>query len=521
MAFDISRRAIIGGGLCLTGAALAAPGELRAMWRAGYPFTLGVASGEPSPDGMVLWTRLAPTPLAADGGMPSRRVPVRWEISATADFAKPLRGTAYADPAWGHSVHVEVRGLAPGRAYWYRFIAGGEVSPVGRTRTAPAPGQAVDKLRLCFGSCQKYEVGHYAAWRHAVADDPDLILFLGDYIYEGNPSDSGVRRHQNPEPKDVGGYRVRYATYRSDPLLQAAHAAAPWVVTWDDHEVANNYGGGEDEQNSDPVAFLLRRAAAYQVYWEHMPLRFGARPKGPNAALYRTIGWGDLAAFQVIDDRQYRDPPPCQAPDAIAKHIPTIDKVLDCAERNLASRTMLGGAQEAWLNRALDTSHAQWNLLAQQTLMMPLAMADAQHPEQGPMWNTDRWDGYPATRARILRRLRDAKTANPLILSGDIHSFVAGDHADPDDPRRLVASEFVGGSITSLNHSPYPDHPTEENPGFRFSNIEKRGYGRVELHRDRCDVTFRGVVDARDPQSAAIDLAHFTVESGRVGMQKG
>ena len=274
----IARRTLVGG-------ALAAP-ALPAFGRAGalgpeqlFPF--GVASGEPSADGMVLWTRLARDPLADDGGMPRTRVPVRWEVFADEALTLPVRaGNAVADPRWGHSVHVEVSGLAPSRTYWYRFLAGGNASAVGRTRTAPATGAMAERLRFCFGSCQKYENGFYGAWANAVADDPDLIVFLGDYIYEANPSVGTIRTHLNPEPVDVAGYRVRYATYRLDPLLQAAHATAPWIVTWDDHEVANDYAGLLDRQNDDPTVFAQRRAAAYHVYYEFTPLRASARPMG-------------------------------------------------------------------------------------------------------------------------------------------------------------------------------------------------------------------------------------------------
>lgn len=259
-------------------------------------FTLGVASGEPTADGMVLWTRLAPAPLQPDGGMPRRVVPVRWEVFADEHGRRPVRsGETLASPALGHSVHVEVDGLAPDRFYWFRFVADGQASAMGRTRTSPAAGAMVDRLRFCFGSCQKYENGYYGAWANAVADDPDLILFLGDYIYEADPSVGTIRRHLNPEAVDLAGYRVRYATYRLDPQLQAAHAIAPWAVTWDDHEVANDYAGLIDQRNGDPQAFARRRAAAYQAYYEFMPLRRRSRPRGADMRLYRTLDWGRLA----------------------------------------------------------------------------------------------------------------------------------------------------------------------------------------------------------------------------------
>ena len=267
----LTRRALIGGGSAaiLTVAARGAERLPTGL------FTLGVASGDPLPDSVILWTRLAPQPLDAAGGMPPIAVPVRWQVATDERFAHIVRaGEARAEPRWGHSVHVDVRGLRPASRYFYRFLAGGETSAVGRTRTAPAAGTPVERLRLAYGSCQKYESGFYAAYRHLVADDPDFVLFLGDYIYEGAPTaKDAVRLHRNPEPMDLGGYRVRYATYKSDPLLQAAHHAAPWVLTWDDHEVANDYAAALDQNNTDPAAFLLRRAAAYQAWYEHQPVR--------------------------------------------------------------------------------------------------------------------------------------------------------------------------------------------------------------------------------------------------------
>lgn len=515
----ISRRSFAGAALIGT-LSLLGTRESRALLAGSNPFTLGVASGDPRPDGVVLWTRLATFPLAPDGGMGTVPVQVRWEVSPDESFRAPRHGIAIAEPAWGHSVHVEVDGLAPDQSYFYRFIAGGIASPVGRTRTAPAAGALPDRLRVAFASCQHYEAGHYAAYRHMVQDAPDLILFLGDYIYEGNPGNRGVRRHQNPEPKDLAGYRARYATYKSDPLLKAAHEAAPWVMTWDDHEVQDNYAGDQDKFLDGGAAFLKRRAAAYQAYYEHMPLRAAARPQGAKMRLYRTVDWGGLAQFQVIDDRQYRDPAPCQPSDLAARGAATIGLRGECPERHRANRTLLGQAQERWLLDRLAETGARWNLLAQQTLMKSQLRIPFDRPEEGPsVYNTDSWDGYAAARERVVRRWRDAGTANPLVLSGDIHSFVAGDHFDPDDPSRVVASEFVGGSISSGARDTMLKQNAANNPGFHFAENQVRGYGRMDLSAARCEVSFRGLVDVRDPNSGVTDLARFTVESGRTGIQ--
>ncbi|MFT3965246.1 MAG: alkaline phosphatase D family protein [Sphingobium sp.] len=508
----------------LTGAAFSAAmvsvGARAAGLGPGSLFTLGVASGEPVADGMVLWTRLAPEPLQADGGMTRGAVPVRWEIAADEGFARPVRsGTVLAEADWAHSVHVEVSGLLPDRPYWYRFIANGEASPVGRTRTAPAPGAAVDRLRLCFGSCQKYEAGFYAAWRHVVAEEPDLILFLGDYIYEGDPNPkNAVRLHRNPQPVDLAGYRVRYATYKMDPLLQGAHQIAPWATTWDDHEVVNDYAGSLDEENSDPATFLKRRAAAYQAYYEHLPLRPSMRPHGPDLKLYRTLDWGALAQFQIIDDRQYRGARACQPPGLVEAHRKYKSLVAPCDDLNDPSRTMLGAEQEAWLLDRLGRSRAQWNLLAQQTLMHRQLRTDPAEPEAAPKIPADTWTGYPVARDRIFRRWAEAKTKNPLALGGDIHAFAAADLPHPDRPDGPpVASEFVGGSISSLFHDDSYKKLARSN-GLAFAENEVRGYARVELTAKGADIVFRGLADALREDSAISDLAQFHVEAGRPGL---
>ena len=478
------------------------------------PFSLGVASGEPTPDGMVLWTRLAPKPLDPDGGLPAEALPVTWELAEDEGFKRTVaKGRTLARPELGHSVHVEPVGLEPGREYFYRFAFAGAASPVGRTRTAPAPGAAVQRLRYAYGSCQKYESGLYGAYAHLVADAPDLVFFLGDYIYEGNPKTSGVvRSHKNPEPMDLAGYRVRYATYKTDPLLQAAHACAPWLVTWDDHEVANDYGDDRDQDFGDPWAFLRRRAAAYQAYYEHMPLRAAQIPVGPAMMLHRTLDWGSLAQFQILDDRQYRDARPCLGPEAgRGKAIP------DCDERRAATRSHLGRAQEAWLLDELSGSRARWNVLAQQTLF---GAARRINGEGQAFYSADGWENAPASRERIVRRWAEAKVSNPFVIGGDIHTFAAGDvRAAPGEP--VVATEYVGGSVTSSGGTPDSDRLTrEQNPDIGLFNSQVRGYGLVELSAGRAEVAFRAVKDVTDARTPIADLAKFVIEDGRAGLTR-
>lgn len=511
----VSRRRLLRGAATLAGLSLA-PVSVWGCVSArvplgGYPFTLGVASGDPLPDGFVAWTRLAPRPLEANGGMPDAPVEVRWLVAEDAAMSRVVaNGRTMASPEAGHSVHVEVQGLRPDREYWYRFQAGGEASQIGRARTSPLPGAAVDRMRVCFTSCQKYEAGFYAGYRHLVEENPDLILFLGDYIYEGDPgSRNSVRLHQNPEPMDLGGYRVRYATYKTDPLLQAAHAAAPWVVIWDDHEVVNDYGDDRGE-GADPAVFLRRRAAAYQAYFEHMPLRRTSLPVGPDMQLYRTVDWGSLAQFQLVDDRQYRDAPPCLAPGQTGKLI------ADCEARRDPARSILGQRQETWLLDTLERSDARWNMLTQQTLFGPMNLRDPADMTR-ERFSNDGWDGYPAGRDRITSHWVEAQVSNPLVLGGDIHAFAAGAVQNGRDGP-VVASEFVGGSMTSLGMEPAVAGLIKGlNPRLDVLETGRRGYGRLDLTPGRADVAFRALADARDPDTTISTLNAFVIENGRAG----
>src|SRR5262245_3813037 len=305
-----------------------------------YPFPLGVASGDPWPESVVLWTRLAPEPLAG-GGMPMVNVEVSWEMASDAALRTTVNtGTAIARPELGHSVHVEATGLQPGREYFYRFRCGSEVSPIGRTKTAPADGAAVDQLRFGVCGCSHYEHGYFTAYGHLASERFDFVFHTGDYIYEDR-ADGGrnarVRQHNGDEIQTVVDYRNRYALYRLDPDLRAAHLSAPFVMAWDDHEVDNDYAGDRDEHGTPPEIFLLRRAAAYQAYYETMPVRPALLPAGPHLRLYRRLRFGSLIDFNVLDTRQYRSDQVC----------PTISE--GCPEARDPARTILGPEQEKWL----------------------------------------------------------------------------------------------------------------------------------------------------------------------------
>jgi alkaline phosphatase D len=478
-----------------------------------YPFSLGVASGAPLQDGVALWTRLAPDPLNG-GGMPPLPVDVRWEVAHDEQFRRIARaGTASADPSFAHSVHVEVAGLEPARWYWYRFMAADAVSPVGRTRTAPAAGAPVDRFHFAFASCQQYEQGWYAAHRHMAEEDLDLVVFLGDYIYESSWGRAHVRKHEGPEPYTLEQYRNRYALYKSDPDLQSSHARFPWIVTWDDHEVSNDYAN-DRSQDLDPN-FLVRRAAAYQAYYEHMPLRRSALPQGPNMRIYGRHDFGSLLQFHVLDDRQYRDHQPCVKPGRGGSNV--VDEA-NCPTRREPVRSMLGAAQEAWLEHGLAASKARWNIIAQQTLM---AQMDRK-PGPGQQFWTDGWDGYPAARRRLLDALALHRPSNPLVIGGDVHfSCVSDLKPDFDDPRQAaVATEFCGTSITSQGPAQARlDAQRADNPHVRFANSEKRGYVTLDITPKGCLSRLRVIENEKARDTPIATLASFTVENGRPGAE--
>jgi alkaline phosphatase D len=505
-----SRRTVLSGGLGLAAAGLLRPWPARAaeITFADDPFTLGIASGYPEPNAAVLWTRLAPEPLVPGGGMPTSAVAVDWEVG-TDDALRNVvrRGTVYATPDWAHSVHVEVAGLEPARDYWYRFTSGGARSPIGRTRTAAARGTLPSRLTFAVASCQHFEQGHYAAYRGIAADALDLVVHVGDYIYEGRGT-SRVRTHDAPECHTLEDYRQRYAIYKSDPSLQAAHAAGPWMLVSDDHEVANDYAAEHSGQDDPPELFLARRAAAYQAYYEHLPLPRRLVPFAGRQRLYATRSFGDLATLFMLDGRQYRSRQAC-APGPLVE---------PCAELYSNERSMLGDVQEQWLRRALGASTARWNLLGQQTV---LAHFDQSGDGPRAYW-ADSWNGYPAARERLVAALLARPAANPVVLGGDIHAFLVNDvHAvatDYDSP--VVATELVTSSISSSQGSAQSafDSWRAENPNVRLARSEYRGYVRVAIAPEQLRAELMAVDDITRADSATHVLASFDVESGRPGV---
>ncbi|MEH3033134.1 MAG: alkaline phosphatase D family protein [Aeromicrobium erythreum] len=474
------------------------------------PFTLGVASGDPWPDGFVLWTRLAVDPIAPDGlgGMPGRRVAVQWQVATDESFRTVVaRGVVDARPEAAHSVHVEVEDLRPAREYWYRFRAAGYVSRAGRALTAPSEGSLPRGLHLAFASCAQYEHGYFSGYRAIAEERPDVVLHLGDYQYEYKANDyvapgGNVRNHEGPETVDLASYRQRHAQYKADQDLQAAHAAAPWIVTFDDHEVDNNWADDVPENVDETPGFMARRAAAFQAYYENMPLRRSSLPRAGHIQVFRRVRWGRLATFHVLDTRQFRDDQGCG--DGYQT---------DCPAAVDPRRSITGGRQERWLLDGFRRSDARWDLLAQQVFF---AQRDS---DAGPLKTVsmDAWDGYQASRQRITQGWLDAKVRNPVVLTGDVHAHWASElKLDYDDPTtRSVGTELVCSSITSGGNgkdAPATSHPwLQWNPHLKFQN-NLRGYVSARLSADELAADFRCVRQVRTPGEKAFTRARFVVE---------
>ena len=504
----LNRRTFVLGGLATAGALALSPQGAGAA--APYPFKLGVASGEPASTSVVLWTRLAPSPIAADGqgGMPNADVTVDWQVSASETFDSLVASgsvTAHYDDA--HSVHVVAGGLDPDAEYYYRFRAQGHLSAVGRTRTTPASESFGSGLRMAFASCASYEAGYFTAYRRMAEDRPDLILHLGDYIYEYGATPGAVREHAGTgEIVSLADYRRRYAQYKSDPDLQAAHAVAPWLVVPDDHEVENNYANMVRADSTPALTaeqWAARRTAAYRAYYENMPLRPASAPAGTSIALYRRVRWGQLATFHMLDTRQFRDDQACG------------DGWKVCSAADTASRTLTGAAQEAWLLDGLAQHYGTWDILGQQVFF-------ASYRDATGAANMDAWDGYRASRSRIQQGWQDRSVRNPVVLTGDVHRAFANDlKADYSDANSAtIGTELVCTSITSdgdgtaITTVPYG----ASNPHLKFYS-ERRGYTLATISPDQIRADFRAVAKVSEHGAAVSTIKSFVIADGRPGLQ--
>ena len=481
------------------------------------PFTLGVASGDPTSDSVVLWTRLAPVPLEG-GGMPGTDVEVGWQVGTDDSLSDVVaEGVALAVPELGHSLHVDAGSLDADRHYWYRFFVGDWETQIARTRTMPKPDASPERLRFGQVSCQNYDAAFFTAYDDLADHDPDLVVHCGDYIYERPSTDAGegfdeivVRDDPVPEALDIDGYRNRYALYKQDEDLLAAHAVAPWLVTWDDHEVENNYTSDSPEADSetpDRESFLARRAAAYQAWWEHMPVRMEA-PDGPDLPIYRRTSFGDLARFLVLDTRQYRTPQTCGNPD-----IPIGDVGPRCDAAFDPATTVFGPEQEQWIDDELGTSPALWNILVQQIVMQQWRFAPG-----NAAWNLDQWDGYPAAWDRLLATMRDSGASNPVVLTGDVHSSWVGelveDFDDPDSP--TLGTEFVAPGISSDPGAvaAVVDTVLANSPHIAWAEAMRRGWVLHDVTRNTWTTEYRLVDNAEVEGSPVTTASSWSLASG-------
>lgn len=513
----LNRRHFILGGAALAAGATVA-GLPLARHAAAEPrvredlFTLGVASGDPSPDGFVLWTRLARNPLADDGlgAMPDRRMLVEYQIAEDPGFTRVVRrGHEHATADWAFSVHAEVGGLRPDRDYWYRFRAAGQHSPVGRARTAPARDANLAALTFGFASCANLPAGYFTGYRAMAEENLDLIVHLGDYLYEGAGTSTLPNRSHLPahEMFSLADYRLRHSQYKTDVDLQAAHASAPWVSIWDDHEVENNYADEnsqpDTEPDQDPQVFLQRRAAAYKAYYENMPMRRASVPNGPDMRIHRTIHYGRLAEFAMIDTRQYRD-----------VQLQTCEG--DCAERWDPSRKYLGAAQEEWLFGELASTASTWNILGNQQISFD------QDKKKGPgkEYGLDGWNGYAAARQRLYDTVHASKVENFVVITGDAHRNTAADlklnFADESSP--TIGAEFLGTSITSGGDGkPDPIAYNPENPHIKFVN-HQRGFQKVTVTPKTLQCEYKVLDKVSSPGGSMSVRATGIVEAGRGGL---
>ena len=478
------------------------------------PFSLGVASGQPQPDSVVLWTRLRIT--EADAAQMAQPVTVVCELFADAALRQPLRQwRVQTDASRAHSVHVIANGLQAGRHYWYRFVCGSATSPVGHTRTSPGVNDAVDRLRIALASCQHFEQGYFVAHREMAQRDLDLVLFVGDYIYESTNPQYMLRKHEGGVPKQLDEYRERHAQYKGDADLRACHAAHPWVMTWDDHEVVNDYANDLDRNYTDPQVFLRRRSAAYQAYFEHMPVRLG--PDANNASQMRIhdrMAWGRLADLWTLDCRQYRDHQACPDPMRGGGRV-----VVGCDALADNSRTMLGAAQEQWFTDGLTRSNKRWKLVAQSTQMSSSGV----NTPLGRSAFTDGWDGYPQARARLLGTVAQAGLKDVVMLGGDVHMNVAAQlrvQAN-DEKSPIVASELVTTSITSRGlGEKLLAQIRDSNPDIVHARSDERGYTLMDVKPQGISAQFRTTPTPAKADGVLKTQAQFQIQAGVAGVQK-
>ena len=486
------------------------------------PFSIGVASGSPNHHSVVLWTRLMAEPGSSKTQFADTDVSVKWEVADDEGFKVNRRaGQVVALATLAHSVHLELDGLQSDRWYFYRFQIGDAQSSIGRTRTLPHPEAMVQKLRVAYASCQRWEHGYFSAYDHMCQENLDMVLFLGDYIYEYAAAANPVRLPKGGWVSSLDDYRERYALHKSEKGLQAMHAQCPWLVTWDDHEVSNDYAGLERGQSGNiSFNFAAQRARAYQAFYEHMPLRSSALTKsldglaqGAELRIYGQVPYGKLANIYLLDDRQYRDRQVCNKSDGYGSGFVNPDQ---CEDWFNPKRSLLGAEQTQWLDQAFANAQKDarpWNVVAQQTIF---GRRDFRIGAGHTLWN-DGWDGYSAARQQMTQSIQNNALKNPVLLGGDVHENWVGHvmaDAYKDDSAKLGV-EFCGAGITarSAGNSKLTAR-LAENPHFIFADSERKGYGVVEFTAKQIQTELRVVDDVRQRQTKIETLAKFEVEAG-------
>ncbi|WP_328403137.1 alkaline phosphatase D family protein [Nocardia sp. NBC_00403] len=532
---SLARRTLLKGGAAAAAAATTLVVAAPARGAAEPVFRHGVASGDPLPDGVILWTRVTVSDAATPGSGVGEAAAVRWEVAADERFTSLVAaGTATATADSDHTVKIDVSGLAPGTRYYYRFTAFGVTSPVGRTCTAPAASATPDRLRFGVVSCANWEAGYFGAYRHLAArTDLDAIVHLGDYIYEYGYGEYGGRngsvRPHDPanEIVTLADYRIRHAQYKTDPDLMGLHALVPFICTWDDHEAADNsWSGGSSHHNPALQGdWQDRRAASARAYLEWMPVRTSG--SGADVQIYRRLRFGTLAELSMLDLRSYRDQE--SKPGA------------GWREMDNPARTITGKAQMEWLTAGLASAPVRWKLVGNSVMIAPLVFPPLEPsttaavttmmgvPQAGIPANSDQWDGYTADRQRLFRAITDQQVGDVVFLTGDIHSSWAADL--PVDAANYpggptVGAEFVVPSVTSSSLGEIMKAPprtvavpVEEsikgiNHHLRYVELDSHGYGVLEVNPDQTQMDWFYLTDVADPNSGVRHGASYAVRSG-------
>ncbi|MFI6767591.1 alkaline phosphatase D family protein [Streptomyces sp. NPDC050355] len=493
-------------------------------------FQHGVASGDPLPDGVLLWTRVTPTPSATPGSGRGPATDVRWQVAADKDFATVVaRGSVKTSAATDHTVKADVRGLRPATHYYYRFTVDGQHSPVGRTRTAPAHDTAAGNVRFGVVSCANWESGYFSPYRHLAArTELDAVLHLGDYLYEYKsgeyPDFKYVVRPHSPahELLTLADYRIRHGAHKTDPDALAMHATHPVIAIWDDHEFADNAwrGGAVNHSPDTEGPWSARMAAAKQAYFEWMPVR-------PSTAgtTYRRLRFGTLADLHLLDLRSFRDEQAKPGSGAVDD----------------PSRTITGRAQLDWLKAGLERSDTAWRLVGTSVMVSQVAFgAVPAHllgplaeilgiPKEGLAANTDQWDGYTDDRHELLSHLSDRGIDNTVFLTGDIHMAWANEvplKAATYPATRPVATEFVVTSVTSDNVDDFlhvAPHTVSlagvaairaANRHVKWLDMDSHGYGVLDVSAERTQMDYFGISDKTDPQATSTHLRSYRTRTG-------